>query len=232
MIPSISSGLILAITYLAILTVYITLRCENKKKILLIVYGAVGVLAVLALIMIFTNPYYSRRILVSFNPEIDPHSSGFVGMIQKNIMENAKLIGEYDADPAFLEGIERLIEESNFTFIYLIAKAGILSGILLVITIILMSIKLIWNSIKLTDLYEKLLVIGFGTMYITQSLMSVLMNINMGVTLNISLPLVSSGGTYFVVNAAFLGLILSVYRRKNINFDREVGGEKYGRISK
>jgi len=57
--------------------------------------------------------------------------------------------------------------------------------------------------------------------YITQSLASVLMNINLGIQTGINLPLVSYGGVYFVMNMISIGLILSVYRRKDINLNEK-----------
>ena len=45
------------------------------------------------------------------------------------------------------------------------------------------------------------------------------MNINLGVQLNIDLPFVSTGGVYFIINAVSIALILSIYRRKDINMN-------------
>ena len=44
------------------------------------------------------------------------------------------------------------------------------------------------------------------------------MNINLGIQININLPFVTYGGAYFIVNIINIAIILSIYRRKDINF--------------
>lgn len=73
------------------------------------------------------------------------------------------------------------------------------------------------NVKNIKDQYGKWLITGLSIIYITQSLASVLMNINLGIQTGINLPFVSYGGVYFVMNMISIGLILSVYRRKDIN---------------
>lgn len=64
--------------------------------------------------------------------------------------------------------------------------------------------------------------IGLSTLYITQSLASVLMNVNLGIKTGINLPFVSYGGVNFVINMICISIILSVYRRKDINLYEKV----------
>ncbi len=55
-----------------------------------------------------------------------------------------------------------------------------------------------------------------GSLYIVQSIMSVLMNVNLAVRTGFYLPLVSYGEVYFIVNMICIGLVLSVYKRKDV----------------
>lgn len=73
------------------------------------------------------------------------------------------------------------------------------------------------NAKNIKDKYGKMLIIGLGMLYIFQSVASVLMNINLGIQTGINLPFVGYGGVHFVVNMGSIGLILSIYRRKDIN---------------
>ena len=43
------------------------------------------------------------------------------------------------------------------------------------------------------------------------------MNINMGVQTNVNIPFITYGGIFFIVNILSIALILSIYRRKDIN---------------
>ena len=109
--------------------------------------------------------------------------------------------------------------ESNYTFIYLLGKTGIIPAVILVLAIILTSIKLIINAKNIKEQYGKFLIIGLSTLYILQSVSSVLMNINLGIQADINIPFVSYGGFYFMVNILSMALMFSVYRRKDINFE-------------
>ncbi len=231
MIPSMVNGMILGMIYLIIATIYVIKTSQRKMSILVKIYAAMGILVILVMFAIGIQPYHFERIAISFHPELEPKGAGYMGMLQKEVIENAKLIGE--ADTEIITTDKFIIpEESNFTFIFLLGKAGILIASILVMVIILTSIKLMINSKFVKDIYGKMIIIGLGTLYILQSIMSVLMNINLGIQLNVNLPFVSPGSVYFVVNAISIAFILSIYRRKDINLEIENGGKEYEQASK
>ena len=137
-------------------------------------------------------------------------------MLQKDILHNAKLFGETEIE-AITSDVSILNIESNYTFIYLLGKAGIVITSILVFLIILTSIRLIINCNNMKEEYGKLLVIGLSTLFILQSFATILMNLNLGIQTNVNLPFVTYGGVYFIVNILSIAIILSVYRRKDIN---------------
>ena len=108
---------------------------------------------------------------------------------------------------------------SHFRFLYILGKLGIIPAVILAGTIIFMSIRLIKNSKNIKDVYGKYLIIGLGTTYIVQSVIHVLMNLNLWIRADVNLPFVAEGGLYFLINSFTFAVILSVYRRKNINFE-------------
>ena len=147
-------------------------------------------------------------------------------MLQKDILENSKLIGE--ADTEVISSNDYVIsKDSNYTFIYLLGKTGILVAGLLVGTIILTSVKLIMNAKNIKEQYGKYLIIGISTLYILQSFATILMNVNMSIQTNVDLPFVTYGGVYFIVNILTIAIIFSVYRRKDINEYEERFEKKY-----
>ena len=213
-----TNTIILSFVYLAITTIKIITTEENRIKNLLKLYGIIGILVIILMIGLDVNPFDSMRVLASFNPEIDPEGRGYIGMLQKEILQNAKLIGE--AETEIISSDRYIIPmESNYTFIYLLGKTGIIPAVILVLAIILTSIKLIINAKNIKEQYGKFLIIGLSTLYILQSVASVLMNINLGIQADINIPFVSYGGFYFMVNILSMALMFSVYRRKDINFE-------------
>ena len=214
-ISSITNAIILGIIYLIISTAKIIQNKKNRIKNLIILYVIPVFMGLLLILMLEKSPYRFERIISSFNPEVDPESSGYVGMLQKEILENAKIIGEADTMP--ISNSQSIINvESNYTFIYLLGKTGILVAGLLVCTIILASVKLIINAKNIKEQYGKFLIIGLSSLYILQSFATILMNVNMGVQANVNLPFVTYGGIYFIVSILSMAIIFSVYRRKDI----------------
>jgi len=108
---------------------------------------------------------------------------------------------------------------SHFIFLYVLGTLGTIPAAILAGTIIFMSIRLIKNSKNIKDTYGKYLIIGLGTTYIVQSIIHVLMNLNLWIRADVNLPFVAEGGLYFLINSFTFAVILSVYRRKNINFE-------------
>lgn len=214
--PSIANAVILFFSYLTIATVKIIKTDEHKIKKLSIIYGIIlSVVVFVTIVLATSTEYKSLRIRASFNPEIDPYGIGYAGTMQKEVLNNAKLIGE--ADTPVVSGNDYLInKDNNFTFIYLVGKTGILVSTLLVITIILTAVRFIFSSKKVNDMYGKFIIIGLGFLIIFQSIASVLINVNMGIRLDINIPFVTYGGVHLIINIVSIALILSVYRRKNI----------------
>lgn len=216
-VQSIVYSAILSLVYLVIITV--KGFCEKQGKKLLYIYIPIIILTICFAYILAIRPggaYRMTRVTASFYPEIDPDGSGYVGMLQKDILENAELIGT--ANTKIINDSRYIINErSNYTFIYLLGKTGILVAGILVITIILTSLKLMINAKSIKEQYGKFLIIGLSTLYIIQSFATILMNINMGVQINIDLPFVTFGGVYLLVNSLSIAIILSVYRRKDIN---------------
>lgn len=215
-IPSKTNATILSITYLIIITIQILKNQENSKKKIKLVYSIVSVFAIsITIITMLSKPYIIDRFKSHFNPELAPDCLGYEGILQKEIIENAKLIGE--ADTEIISNDKLIINNrSNNAFIYLLGKTGILVSSVLIITIILTSIRLIKNAKNIRDTYGKYIIIGLSSLYIIQSVANVLMNLNIGIKTDINLPFVSYGGQYFIINLVSIAIILSIYRRKDI----------------
>lgn len=220
--PSVANMVILGCAYLIVSTIKIIKDKEQHsvRNLAILYVITLAIIGSFVIIGILNSSFRIERIIYSFNPNDAPSGQGYIGMLQEEILQNAKVIGQAE-NIAFPidESILRL--ESNYTFIYLIGKCGLLIAGLLVITIILTSIKLIFNARNIKEQYGKFLVIGLSSLFILQSFATVLMNINLGIQTNVSLPFVTYGGVHFVINMMSIAVILSAYRRKDINeFDK------------
>ena len=212
-IPSLTSAFILGMAYMIIATVKIIKDSHKKVTNVLKLCGVIAVLGIICIITLTTRPYLLERMAISFHPEIDPEGAGWLGINRKLIIESASMFGEAED---MSNALELFDEGTEFAFISILAHYGWIVASLLIITIILISIKLIINSMKVKDTYGKMLIIGISCLFIFQSVFNVLMNLNLWFESGFELPFVSYGGTGLIMNMVCLALVLSIYRRKDI----------------
>ena len=213
-IPSLATGLILAITYLIISTVKLVM--SNNKKGLSILLCLVASISLLGVIGICNNEHLITRLKSSYYPESDPLGYGYIGVNQQKIIDSAKTFGTAHNTS---EAIKIFDEGTNYAFISILAHYGwIVSGIML-LAIVLLNVKLIINAVKIKDTYGKLIIIGIASLFILQTVFNILMNFNLGTKADFNIPLISYGNINLVINMMTLALVLSIYRRKDIIID-------------
>lgn len=214
---SLASIVILSCAYLTVLTIKIIKDKDNFAKKLLIMYGIIfGIIVFFTILGMINLSSRLDRVYYSLNPNADPSGKGYVQMLQRETIRKAKIIGE--ADNMSIPIDDSILNiEGNYTFIYLIGKCGWIIAVIIAITVVLASIRLIVNAKNIKEQYGKLLIIGLSSLFIVQSFATILMNISLGVQADVSLPFVTYGGTYFIVNIVNIAIILSVYRRKDID---------------
>ena len=212
-IPSLTSAFVLGMAYMIIATVKIIKDSHKKVTNVLKLWGVIAVLGIICIISLTTAPYRLERIVTTFYPETDPEGAGWLGINRKLIIESASMFGEAED---MSNALDLFDAGTQFAFISILAHYGWIVAILLIVTIILISIKLIINSIKVKDAYGKMIIIGISCLFIFQSVFNVLMNLNLWFESGFELPFVSYGGTGLIMNMACLALVLSIYRRKDI----------------
>lgn len=221
---SISNILILAISYLLITTAKIfRLKKIAKKKlgILLIILVIVATAFLSSYLGIFTNERARNRIMTSFNPYNDPNGEGWIGVQQMKVVNYAKLFGPEDSEENVKEVMDLFNQGTDQAFLSILSNYGWIISIILVATVIIFSIILIVDSTKIKDMYGKLIIIGISSSFILQSIFNILMNVNLGMRMNVNIPFISYGGLELVINIVTLGLVFSIYRRKDIVFDNK-----------
>lgn len=215
LIPSRVSAFILALVYLILASVQIIVSNKNKLKNLIKLWGTVVSVSLLMLLYVggFT-PYVLYRFQASFDPQSDYQGYGWLGVNREIVINSANLIGEADD---MSNALNLFDEGSNYAIISILAHYGWIVSIAMVLTVILLGIKLIINSVKIKESYGKFIVIGISSMFILQSLFNILMNFNMWLELDFNIPFISYGGANLVINIISLALVLSIYRKKDLN---------------
>ncbi len=211
---SMTIAIILGITYLIISTMKILTISRNKIKHISILWGVPVILLTILSTLYLTQSegFRLQRIQAIYNPEKYPDSYGWQTLQQKEVIKKAKLAGNSKNN----NELSLFDEGTTHAVIAVIENYGYITSIIMILSIILLNVKLIIDSIKIKDNYGKLLVIGITSMFIIQTIFNLLMNFGIGIQANINLPLISYGNTNLIINIISLALIMSIYRRKDI----------------
>ena len=213
---SITNTLILVFSYLTIIALKMLQdNKENLKKVIAI-YGGTLITSVIVMLLM-TNIH----IAYIFNGDTTEKNYVPNGYWYKNtqehenkILSNLKWFGATDEQEELNE-----TDSSHFRFLYILGKFGIIPATVLAVVIIFMCVRIVKNSKKIKDIYGKYLIIGLGTTYIMQSIIHILMNLKLWIRSDVNLHFVAEGSLYLLINCFTFAVILSVYRRKNINFE-------------
>ena len=215
LIPSSSSVIVLAITYLILATKKVVSESENKRKQLLMLWGIpIIVGTVVVLFEVLANPYVLDKFISVYNPEEYKETEGWRALNRKEIIESAQKFGEAGnmSDAIYLfDGF------GNNEIISILTHFGWIPTVTLIIAVLAFSIKLVINSFKIKEKYGSLIILGIGCMFILQSIFNVLMNFNLLFDASFNLPFVTYGCGELVVNMMCLALIFAVYRKKDVN---------------
>lgn len=76
---------------------------------------------------------------------------------------------------------------------------------------------------KMKTNYARLLASGLAAIFAVQFLWNIAMNLGFAPISEVGLPFISYGGSQLIINALAVGIILSIYRRKNGPIDNQGG---------
>lgn len=174
--------------------------------------GLIMALLLAAIGLLFAKPYAISRLLIFLDPYKDPLGAGYQTVQSMEAIRSAGWWGHgFGAQLAELP-----VTESDFVFAYLVYSFGwIVGGAVLLIGILLLyRIQRAMGQVK--DRFGSLLIRGLMAVFFVPFFWSILMALGIVPIFSVSLPFISYGGTQFVLQMAVFGIILSVYRRKDI----------------
>ncbi|WP_239257343.1 FtsW/RodA/SpoVE family cell cycle protein [Listeria ilorinensis] len=105
---------------------------------------------------------------------------------------------------------------TDFVFPFLVYSFGWVFGIILCLLLFVFILRISLNAFKTRDLYGRILAIGGAALFLVPTCWNILMGLGIVPVMVVPLPFISYGGSMLLVYSALLGLILNVYRRKDI----------------
>ena len=188
--------------------------------ILIMLYCAglhLGYFAALILLVVLLSPYLwehlaayqQERIIVGFDPELDPLGKGWQPLLSRRAIAAGGLFG----NGMFCNGYYEELTASHTDFILatICEKFGFLGGMVVIVTYMVMIIRIfnIARAASKTD-FGGLICAGIGGMLVVQILENVGMCFALLPVVGITLPLLSCGGSSMLATFLMLGLLHNV----------------------
>lgn len=162
-------------------------------------------------VAILESPYRLERILSFLNPFADPRGSGYHMIQSMSTVAGGGLAGR-----GLGHGLQKFgyLPEDTTDFLFAIICEE--SGIAGAATIVALYILLAWALVGVVRDQQtpvlRTITVGVLAMLIGQAMINLLVVTGLGPTKGIALPMLSSGGTGWVLTAASLGLVIAIDR--------------------
>ncbi|MCL9635717.1 FtsW/RodA/SpoVE family cell cycle protein [Priestia megaterium] len=202
---------------LTTLFIYVTLTFTmiwwsklNKKKIAIVLGSGFALVAAWGIIGWMTVAYYQKYRVLSF---INPYNSEEYFGLSKvhHLFMDAGWFGKHSF-------VDQMIPQAdtNFVFLSFTYYYGWLFASILFLVLSLVVVRIVLIAKRIGDSYTKLLLVGVIIIYTVQLVGHVGMIVGFFPMTNMSLPFISYGWMPVLLNAFLIGIVLSIYRRKNL----------------
>ena len=166
------------------------------------------------------HSYQKMRILVLFNPEVDPYGSGYHVIQSKISIGSGGFIGQ-----GLFEGTQsqlNFLPENHTDFIFSVIgeELGFVGAIFVLFLFFVLLYRTLMISRSSGDAFGSLLACGIFSMWLFQIFINVGMTLGIMPVTGIPLPFMSYGGSALLMNLLCVGLLMNIYlRRKKLMFD-------------
>ncbi|MGV2941420.1 FtsW/RodA/SpoVE family cell cycle protein [Mesobacillus sp. LC4] len=160
--------------------------------------------------------YQLARILGFLDPEKYPKSWGYTYLQLKERLASAGWFGSAAKSEALP------FEHTDYAFVNLTYHYGYLFAIGLFVILSLFAARIVMISFQINSRFGHLLLVGGVTLFLVQFIYNIGMMIGLLPLTSMSLPFISYGFIPMLFNAFIMGVVLSVYRRKDLIFNRTV----------
>jgi len=165
---------------------------------------------------IHLSDYQRQRIEVFLQPGKDPMGSGWNKRQSEIAVGSGGLTGK-----GFLKGTQnilgflpRTVAPTDFIFSVISEEKGFVGSAAVVVLYGILAVCGLYAAMVARDKMGRVLCVGIVTMIFTHAFVNMAMTIGVLPVVGIPLPLVSYGGTFMVITLFALGLIQSVYVRR------------------
>lgn len=171
--------------------------------------------------IMISRPYIMFRALGFITSRGDAYGSGWIYNQISNVLSNAMLFGSSKSILEFPN------IENNLILVYIIHSFGWILAITLITLIVIFIIRSFKLSSRIKDSYGKNLFEGIVAVFFMNFIISILSSFSLS-PIYCNLPFISASGSEIVINIAMIGLLSSIYRRKNLIISEKNRENRFG----
>ena len=157
-------------------------------------------------------PYQQNRILVGFQPELDPNDVGRQPLMSRETIAAGGLFGIGLFEGGLYEDLAA--SHTDFIFATVCEKFGFVGGFSVVAALVVLALRLLWIGWRSRDMAGRLICSGIAAIIIIQSLENLWMCLALVPVVCITLPFMSCGGSSVFALYVLMGLAHSVSARE------------------
>lgn len=162
----------------------------------------------------FLAAYQQDRIVVGFNPELDPMDKGWQPLLSKQCMENGGLFGVGWQNGGDYEQLTA--SHTDFILATICEKFGFIGGTLVILTLAVLVVRVLWIGRQASHDYGMFIAAGVAAVLIAQVLENVGMCLAILPVVGITLPFLSCGGSSLLATYILIGMVHSVNAHKPV----------------
>lgn len=186
---------------------FIMLFCAGMSWKYIAAFAVATAAAVPVLWNFVMTEYQKMRVLIIFNPELDPDY-----LYQQ--LQSAIAIGSGGVQgTGIFTGRHTPVPEvyNDFIFSFIGESSGFMGSVGVIVLLTAIAMKILYNSSVAKDTLGRFICIGVFAMIISQTFTNIGMCLGLLPVIGVTLPLFSAGGTSVLSMYTGLGLVLSVY---------------------
>ncbi len=160
----------------------------------------------------FLALYQQDRIVVGFNPSLDPTDKGWQPLLSKQCIENGGLFGVGLHGGGDYEQLAA--SHTDFILATICEKFGFFGGLLVVCTLAVLVMRILQIARSAEHDYGMYIAVGVAAVLIAQTLENIGMCLALLPTVGITLPFLSCGGSSMLATFMLIGMVHSVNAHK------------------
>lgn len=164
------------------------------------------------------SAFHKKRILILFNPGSDPENIEYQQDLGLRALQSGGVFGK----GLFASGREYIYVpelHNDFIFAHVGQVFGFVGCVGIIIVLAYICLKVFANSRITRDRLGRFICMGAFGLFFTHCIMNIGMVLKNAPVIGVPLPFISGGGTAMVSMYAIIGLVLSTYAHRAVNYN-------------